>query len=152
MPLLLNKRSEIEAVQSMPNSEIEKYIQLAYKRESNRRILRERLLEGKTYREIIQKHYFYPVGNVRTEKEERVIRARINEIQKLETKFYRVVRRNRRAGDVAPVRHGRWIDCKPYNPEFNGYECSECGAKYQGFSPDNYCPNCGAKMDSEVNG
>ena len=52
--------------------------------------------------------------------------------------------------DVVPVRHGRWKDCKPYNPEFNGYECSECGAKYQGFSPDNYCPNCGAKMDGEA--
>lgn len=48
--------------------------------------------------------------------------------------------------DVAPVRHGRWLKCKSYNPEFNGYECSECGAKYQGFSPDNYCPNCGADM------
>ena len=54
--------------------------------------------------------------------------------------------------DVAPVRHGRWMKCKPYNPEFNGYECSECGAKYQGFSPDNYCPNCGAKMDGEADG
>jgi rubrerythrin len=52
------------------------------------------------------------------------------------------------AADVVPVRHGRWIDCKPFNPEFNGYECSECGAKYQGFSPDNYCPNCGARMDA----
>jgi len=51
------------------------------------------------------------------------------------------------AADVKSVRHGRWLNCKPYNPEFNGYECSECGAKYQGFSPDNYCPNCGAKMD-----
>jgi DNA-directed RNA polymerase subunit RPC12/RpoP len=51
------------------------------------------------------------------------------------------------AADVVPVRHGWWLKCKPYNPEFNGYECSECGAKYQGFSPDNYCPNCGAKMD-----
>ena len=54
------------------------------------------------------------------------------------------------SADVAPVRHGRWLNCKPYNPEFNGYECSECGAKYQGFSPDNYCPNCGAKMDGEA--
>lgn len=54
--------------------------------------------------------------------------------------------------EVATVRHGQWIDCKPYNPEFNGYECSECGAKYQGFSPDNYCPNCGAKMDGGNDG
>lgn len=54
------------------------------------------------------------------------------------------------AADVTLARHGRWMTCKPYNPEFNGYKCSECGARYQGFSPDNYCPNCGAKMDKEV--
>ena len=51
------------------------------------------------------------------------------------------------AGKREPVRHGRWMECKPYNPEFNGYEWSECGAKYQGFSPDNYCANCGCRMD-----
>ena len=50
------------------------------------------------------------------------------------------------AADVRKVRRGRWLDCKPNNPDFNGYECSECGAKYQGISPDNYCPNCGADM------
>lgn len=53
------------------------------------------------------------------------------------------------AADVAPVRRGRWFDCEPYNPEFNGYECSECGARYQGLSPDNFCPNCGAKMEAD---
>ena len=57
---------------------------------------------------------------------------------------------NAPSADVQPVRHGRWMDCKPYNPEFNGYKCSECGARYQGFSPDNYCPNCGAIMDKEA--
>lgn len=53
------------------------------------------------------------------------------------------------AADVVPVRHGHWISCKPYNPAFNGYECSECGAQFQGYRPDNYCGNCGAKMDGE---
>ena len=54
--------------------------------------------------------------------------------------------------DVAPVRHGRWIDAYPYidpNPMFMYGICSECGFE-QGISKYlNYCPNCGAKMDGE---
>lgn len=96
MAILLNKSSEIEDARKMPNSEIEKYIQLAYKRESNRRILRERLIEGKAYREIIERHCFSPVGDWTGEEVERVVHAWTNEIQRMETKFYRVVRRNRR--------------------------------------------------------
>lgn len=80
--------SEIEAVRNMPNSEIETYIRAAYKRETNRSVLRERIIEGKTYREIIEKHYFCPVWDWREEQTERVIRAKI---QRMETKFYRVV-------------------------------------------------------------
>lgn len=99
MPVLINKNSEIEEVRNMPNSEIEKYIQLAYKRESNRVVLRERILEEKTYKEIIEKYYFCPVGELQEEKVERVIRARINAIQRMETKFYRCVRTNRRKDD-----------------------------------------------------
>ena len=67
------------------------------------------------------------------------------------------------AADVAPVRHGRWLD---------GH-CSECGAEatfttwtepvydydweenlyyshdeiHNEYNETNYCPNCGAKMD-----
>ena len=36
MPILLNKNSEIEDVRKMPNSEIQKYIRLAYKKESGK--------------------------------------------------------------------------------------------------------------------
>ena len=54
------------------------------------------------------------------------------------------------AADVAPVRHGRWIDAYPDiepNPMFMYGICSECGFK-QGISKYlSYCPNCGAKMD-----
>ena len=54
------------------------------------------------------------------------------------------------AADVAPVRHGRWIDAYPGiepNPMFMYGICSECGFE-QGISKYlNYCPNCGAKMD-----
>ena len=57
---------------------------------------------------------------------------------------------NAPAADVAPVRHGRWIDAYPDiepNPMFMYGICSECGFE-QGISKYlNYCPNCGAKMD-----
>ena len=51
------------------------------------------------------------------------------------------------AADVAPVRHGRWIDGDPYCPicrkdKFRGLD-ADIWADWQ---PD-YCPNCGAKMD-----
>ena len=56
------------------------------------------------------------------------------------------------AADVAPVRHGRWVDAYPDiepNPMFMYGICSECGFE-QGISKYlNYCPNCGAKMDLE---
>jgi len=47
------------------------------------------------------------------------------------------------AADVAPVRHGRWVDGK----------CDNCGehAPYwclaTTFHESNFCPNCGAKME-----
>ena len=49
--------------------------------------------------------------------------------------------------DVAPVRHGRWIDGDPYCPicrkdKFRGLD-ADVWADWQ---PD-YCPNCGANMD-----
>ena len=54
------------------------------------------------------------------------------------------------AADVAPVRHGRWIDAYPDiepNPMFMYGICSECGFE-QGISKYlSYCPNCGATMD-----
>lgn len=44
--------------------------------------------------------------------------------------------------DVAPVRHGRWIDKGSLS-----CRCSECGCKSTEESP--YCHTCGAKMDKE---
>lgn len=56
------------------------------------------------------------------------------------------------AADVAPVRHGCWINENFYT------HCSACGKmaiydKYgQEFESD-YCPHCGAKMDGgDLNG
>lgn len=62
---------------------------------------------------------------------------------------------NAAPADVAPVRHGRWMDV-PYSYfGVKRYECSECygdtfwNGRYI-TTKDNYCPNCGAKMDLEV--
>ena len=50
------------------------------------------------------------------------------------------------AADVAPVRHGRWIEQEKYNFGIM-YDCSLCGDRIldNGHSW-NYCPNCGADM------
>ena len=48
-----------------------------------------------------------------------------------------------KAADVAPVRHGRW---KRYGKNLG--ECSECGEVVS--ARNNYCPNCGAKMDGDA--
>ena len=49
--------------------------------------------------------------------------------------------------DVAPVRHGRWIEKQKYTFGVM-YDCSICDDRIldNGHSW-NYCPNCGAKMD-----
>ena len=59
--------------------------------------------------------------------------------------------------DAEPVRHGRWeiVIVSTSNPSESEIEekCSLCGRVVQryGTQPqDNYCPNCGAKMDQEV--
>ena len=48
--------------------------------------------------------------------------------------------------DVAPVRHGRWVEKEKYTFGIM-YDCSLCGDRIldNGHSW-NYCPNCGAKM------
>lgn len=59
--------------------------------------------------------------------------------------------------DAEPVRHGRWkgLDCTHYagtdesgEPTYKPhreYRCSLCGRAT--IIRENYCPNCGAKMD-----
>lgn len=50
------------------------------------------------------------------------------------------------AADVAPVRHGRWIEQK-YSFGVM-YDCSICGHLILDAGHSwNYCPNCGARMD-----
>lgn len=48
------------------------------------------------------------------------------------------------AADVVEVVHGEWIRHKE-NCLYN--KCSICS--YEHCREDNYCPNCGAKMDGE---
>ena len=52
--------------------------------------------------------------------------------------------------DAVHVKHGWWV---VYTDEdeyaFSEYfKCSICGATH--YTDDNYCPNCGAKMDGEA--
>jgi hypothetical protein len=47
--------------------------------------------------------------------------------------------------DVAPVRHGHWVVIDAEEPR--RYGCSEC--KRLSWHMENYCGNCGARMDGE---
>ncbi|MBQ9838990.1 MAG: hypothetical protein IJO56_05840 [Oscillospiraceae bacterium] len=60
--------------------------------------------------------------------------------------------------DAVEVVHGRWVGSgqwnhKPYRmrnkEKWQTYLCSECGRSNGRRFNDNYCPNCGAKMDGE---
>lgn len=42
--------------------------------------------------------------------------------------------------------HGKWVDSSFYHDRPLCYDCSNCGFKLM-YKP-NYCPNCGAKMES----
>lgn len=65
------------------------------------------------------------------------------------------------SGDYAPVVHGKWLNF--YN-DYSCAECDRCGTTFEVTDNEsdeglwnefkrsyNYCPNCGAKMDKEVN-
>lgn len=65
------------------------------------------------------------------------------------------------AAEVAPVRHGRWEECDYVEPCIHGFgtirhanaglKCTNCvnAFKKELLWKDNYCPNCGAKMELE---
>ena len=59
------------------------------------------------------------------------------------------------SADVAPVRHGRWICIRK---GYGEYECSVCHgvdsdcSDYYGthvVTEQDYCPNCGSRMDGD---
>ena len=54
--------------------------------------------------------------------------------------------------DVAPVRHGRWIETPRLYYGAKQYECSLCYSdtfwnKHSIYEKYPHCPNCGARMD-----
>ena len=51
------------------------------------------------------------------------------------------------AADVVPVRHGKWL-IKIIRGDKRSV-CSECLLETGTCYEENYCPNCGAKMDAE---
>ena len=51
---------------------------------------------------------------------------------------------NAPVADVAPVVHGAWQVTDRFKA------CSVCGYAFARLLPDNYCPNCGAKMGGEA--
>lgn len=46
--------------------------------------------------------------------------------------------------NAEPVRHGKWVK---KNESSRIIKCTECGREK--IFKENYCPNCGAKMDGE---
>ena len=69
--------------------------------------------------------------------------------------------RDMKAADVAPVRYARWEEADWVEPDCHGFgiirtpkaalRCSNCKNcfKKELLWKDNYCPNCGAKMDGD---
>ena len=49
--------------------------------------------------------------------------------------------------DAVPVRHGRWV-WNDYGG-FGNYHCSECRKICTCNGDYDYCPNCGARMDTD---
>ena len=50
------------------------------------------------------------------------------------------------AADVAPVRHGRWL----HHAMIGGHIHAECSECHKVRIIDNYCPNCGCRMDGGI--
>ena len=58
------------------------------------------------------------------------------------------------AADVVEVRHGKWVHSEieddDWGRTFHKWTCSVCGYSVaHNPTGENYCPNCGAKMDKE---
>ena len=54
--------------------------------------------------------------------------------------------------DVAPVRHGKWIDVQEKRLFGDHYFlCPNCKSRNGLMISFNFCPNCGAKMDGGEN-
>ena len=47
------------------------------------------------------------------------------------------------------VRHGRWINDR-WDGDVNYHTCNACGVEIRVTYFDNYCSNCGARMDGGI--
>ena len=61
-----------------------------------------------------------------------------------------------KAADVAPVRHGRWVQVIVHVEFEDGFvdrveECCSACHEPNGRRCTYFCPSCGAKMDGELN-
>ena len=54
------------------------------------------------------------------------------------------------AADVAPVVHGQW-EANSDRPDSLICSVCKCGFDVWKHDPHNFCPNCGSKMDGELN-
>ncbi len=66
-------------------------------------------------------------------------------IEELFNDFY-VIPKEISTIEAEPVRHGKWEEIKNAYGELEGWLC-KCGREVK--SKENYCPNCGARMDGE---
>ena len=51
-----------------------------------------------------------------------------------------------KAADVSPVMHGRWL----HHTMIGGHIHAECSECHKVRIIDNYCPNCGCRMDGGI--
>lgn len=49
--------------------------------------------------------------------------------------------------DVVEVVHGHWIHKNTCGPHTAKFHCSVCDKIPRSLCPEDYCPNCGARMD-----
>lgn len=64
------------------------------------------------------------------------------------------LQKNYKGGEIAEPKRGKWIFKTVFpndKSEFpRGYiVCSICGSHHRNSTPCNYCPNCGARMESD---
>ena len=52
------------------------------------------------------------------------------------------------APTIDPVKHGRWVHSEYAGIDY--YQCNLCGKSVR-HTAENYCPNCGARMDGDDN-
>ena len=50
--------------------------------------------------------------------------------------------------DITPVLYGRWVHHIAGGKQISACWCSVCNVEHE--TEQNYCPNCGAKMDGGV--